>query len=39
MIESNLRLVFAVARFYRGRGVHFADLVQKEPSVLSEPSS
>ena len=29
MIESNLRLVFAVARSYRGRGVPFADLVQE----------
>jgi RNA polymerase primary sigma factor len=29
MIESNLRLVFAVARGYRGRGVPFEDLVQE----------
>jgi RNA polymerase primary sigma factor len=29
MIESNLRLVFAVARGHRGRGVPFADLVQE----------
>jgi RNA polymerase primary sigma factor len=29
MIESNLRLVVAVARPYRGRGVPFADLVQE----------
>jgi RNA polymerase primary sigma factor len=29
MIESNLRLVVAVARPYRGRGVAFADLVQE----------
>jgi RNA polymerase primary sigma factor len=29
MIEANLRLVFAVARYYRGRGVPFADLVQE----------
>ena len=29
MIESNLRLVFATARSYRGRGVPFADLVQE----------
>jgi len=29
MIESNLRLVFAIARSYRGRGVPFADLVQE----------
>jgi RNA polymerase primary sigma factor len=29
MIESNLRLVFAIARSYRGRGVAFADLVQE----------
>src|SRR5690242_16844282 len=29
MIESNLRLVHAVARAYRGRGVPFADLVQE----------
>jgi RNA polymerase primary sigma factor len=29
MIESNLRLVFAIARGYRGRGVPFADLVQE----------
>ena len=29
MIESNLRLVFAAARPYRGRGVPFADLVQE----------
>jgi RNA polymerase primary sigma factor len=29
MIESNLRLVFSVARSYRGRGVPFADLVQE----------
>jgi RNA polymerase primary sigma factor len=29
MIESNLRLVFAVARSHRGRGVPFADLVQE----------
>jgi RNA polymerase primary sigma factor len=29
MIESNLRLVFALARSYRGRGVPFADLVQE----------
>jgi RNA polymerase primary sigma factor len=29
MIESNLRLVFALARTYRGRGVPFADLVQE----------
>jgi RNA polymerase primary sigma factor len=29
MIESNLRLVFAVARAYRGRGTPYADLVQE----------
>ena len=29
MIEANLRLVVAVARPYRGRGVPFADLVQE----------
>jgi RNA polymerase primary sigma factor len=29
MIESNLRLVFAIARTYRGRGVPYADLVQE----------
>jgi RNA polymerase primary sigma factor len=29
MIECNLRLVFAVARRYRGRGVPFEDLVQE----------
>ena len=29
MIESNLRLVFAIARSYRGRGMPFADLVQE----------
>jgi RNA polymerase primary sigma factor len=29
MIESNLRLVVAAARPYRGRGVPFADLVQE----------
>ena len=29
MIESNLRLVFTIARCYRGRGVPFADLVQE----------
>jgi RNA polymerase primary sigma factor len=29
MIESNLRLVHAVARTYRGRGVPFDDLVQE----------
>jgi RNA polymerase primary sigma factor len=29
MIESNLRLVFAIARSYRGRGVPFTDLVQE----------
>jgi len=29
MIESNLRLVFAIARSYRGSGVPFADLVQE----------
>lgn len=29
MIESNLRLVFVIARSYRGRGVPFADLVQE----------
>jgi RNA polymerase primary sigma factor len=29
MIESNLRLVIAVASSYRGRGVPFADLVQE----------
>jgi RNA polymerase primary sigma factor len=29
MIESNLRLVSAIARSYRGRGVPFADLVQE----------
>lgn len=29
MIESNLRLVLAIARSYRGRGVPFADLVQE----------
>ena len=29
MIESNLRLVVAIARSYRGRGVPFADLVQE----------
>jgi len=29
MVEGNLRLVFAVARSYRGRGVPFADLVQE----------
>jgi RNA polymerase primary sigma factor len=29
MIESNLRLVIAVASSYRGRGVSFADLVQE----------
>lgn len=29
MIESNLRLVFAIARSYRGPGVPFADLVQE----------
>jgi len=28
MVESNLRLVHAVARLYRGNGVSFADLVQ-----------
>jgi RNA polymerase primary sigma factor len=29
MVESNLRLVFWLARSYRGRGVAFADLVQE----------
>jgi RNA polymerase primary sigma factor len=29
MIESNLRLVFALARSYRGRGVPLADLIQE----------
>ena len=29
MIESNLRLVFAIARSFRGCGVPFADLVQE----------
>jgi RNA polymerase primary sigma factor len=29
MIESNLRLVLALARSFRGRGVPFADLVQE----------
>ena len=29
MIESNLRLVQAVARAYHGRNVPFADLVQE----------
>ena len=29
MIESNLRLVFAIARSYHGRGVPFPDLVQE----------
>ena len=29
MIESNLRLVFAIARSYRDRGVPFPDLVQE----------
>ena len=29
MVESNLRLVFAIARSHRGRGVPFADLVQE----------
>lgn len=29
MVESNLRLVFAIARTYRGRGVPFADLAQE----------
>jgi RNA polymerase primary sigma factor len=29
MIESNLRLVFAIARSYRGRGVPYADLAQE----------
>ena len=29
MIESNIRLVFAVARSYRGRGVPLADLAQE----------
>src|ERR1700759_1854845 len=29
MVESNLRLVFWLARSYRGRGVPFADLVQE----------
>lgn len=29
MIECNLRLVFAVAKGYRGRGVQFEDLVQE----------
>ena len=29
MIESNLGLVYAVARTYRGRGVPFEDLVQE----------
>ena len=29
MIEANLRLVFATARAYRGRGVPFTDLVQE----------
>jgi RNA polymerase sigma factor (sigma-70 family) len=29
MIESNLRLVFSLARTYRGRGVPMADLVQE----------
>jgi RNA polymerase primary sigma factor len=29
MIEANLRLVFALARSYRDRGVPFADLVQE----------
>ena len=29
MIESDLRLVFAIARSYRGRGVPFVDLVQE----------
>jgi len=29
MIESNLRLVFSLARSYSGRGVQFADLVQE----------
>ncbi|HUA49923.1 MAG TPA: RNA polymerase sigma factor RpoD/SigA [Solirubrobacteraceae bacterium] len=29
MIECNLRLVFAVAKSYRGRGVQFEDLIQE----------
>jgi RNA polymerase primary sigma factor len=29
MIECNLRLVFAVAKEYRGRGVSYADLIQE----------
>jgi RNA polymerase sigma factor (sigma-70 family) len=29
MIESNMRLVFSLARTYRGRGVSMADLVQE----------
>ena len=29
MIECNLRLVFAVAKGYRGRGVQFEDLIQE----------
>ncbi|MBV8999147.1 MAG: RNA polymerase sigma factor RpoD/SigA [Solirubrobacterales bacterium] len=29
MVESNLRLVFAIARSYRGLGVPFADIVQE----------
>ncbi len=29
MIECNLRLVFAIAKSYRGRGVQFEDLIQE----------
>lgn len=29
MIECNLRLVFAIAKDYRGRGVQFDDLLQE----------
>jgi RNA polymerase primary sigma factor len=35
MVEGNLRLVFAVARRYGGRGVPFADLVQEGTIGLS----
>jgi RNA polymerase primary sigma factor len=36
MIESNLRLVFSLARTYRGRGVPMADLVQEGTIGLAQ---
>lgn len=36
LVEGNLRLVFAVARRYRGRGVPLADLVQEGTIGLSQ---